>query len=114
MKSFTSSKKLRISLVAGFVSLSLATVGLQNANAVTELRFAALAGIDGNFKPVIEQWNKENPDIQVKVETLPAGIPEIVKSLAASALAGPITERLRTEAMIGIKRYFFMRSPGCG
>jgi len=88
MKSFTSSKKLRISLVAGFVSLSLATVGLQNANAVTELRFAALAGIDGNFKPVIEQWNKENPDIQVKVETLPAGIPEIVKSLAASALAG--------------------------
>ena len=44
---------------------------------------------DGNFKPVIEQWNKENPDIQVKVETLPTtGIPDIVKSLAASALSG--------------------------
>jgi multiple sugar transport system substrate-binding protein len=88
MKSFTSGKKLRVSLIAGLVSLSLATFGIQNANAVTELRFAALAGIDNNFKPVIEQWNKENPDIQIKVETLPPGIPEIVKNLAASSLAG--------------------------
>ena len=81
MKSFTSGKKLRVSLVAGFVSLSLVTFGIQNAHAVTELRFAALAGIDGNLTPVIDQWNKENPDIQIKIETLPAGIPEIVKNI---------------------------------
>jgi multiple sugar transport system substrate-binding protein len=62
-------------------------VSIQSAAAVTELRFAALAGIDGNLKPVIEQWNKENPDIQIKIETLPPGVGEIVKSLSASAIA---------------------------
>ena len=62
-------------------------VSIQSAAAVTELRFAALAGIDGNLKPVIDQWNKENPDIQIKVETLPPGVGEIVKSLSASAIA---------------------------
>jgi len=88
MNNKTASKKVRVGILAGLLSVSLAGVGVQSAHAVTELRFAALAGIDGNFKPVIEQWNKENPEIQVKVETLPATIPDIVKSLAASALSG--------------------------
>ena len=74
--------------MASLLTLSLASFGIQSAHAAVELRFAALAGIDNNFKPVIEQWNKENPDIQVKVETLPASIPDIVKNLAASALSG--------------------------
>ncbi len=88
MNNKTASKKFRVGILAGLLSVSLAGVGVQSAHAVTELRFAALAGIDGNFKPVIEQWNKENPDIQIKIETLPATIPDIVKSLAASALSG--------------------------
>ncbi len=88
MKGFISRKKFRVGFVASLLTISLASFGIQSAHAVTELRFAALAGIDNNFKPVIEQWNKENPDIQVKVETLPAAIPDIVKSLAASSLSG--------------------------
>jgi ABC-type glycerol-3-phosphate transport system substrate-binding protein len=74
--------------MASLLALSLASFGIQSAHAVTELRFAALGGIDNNLKPVIEQWNKENPDIQVKMETLPSAIPDIVKTLAASALSG--------------------------
>jgi len=88
MKGFISRKKFRVAFTASLLTLSLASFGIQSAHAVTELRFAALAGIDNNFKPVIEQWNKENPDIQIKVETLPAAIPDIVKNLAASALSG--------------------------
>ena len=64
------------------------SVGVQSAHAVTNLTFAALAGIDNNFKPVIAQWNKENPDIQITVQTLPATVPDIIKSLSASSLAG--------------------------
>jgi multiple sugar transport system substrate-binding protein len=76
-----------VAAVAGALAISATLVTVQSASAVTTLRFAALAGIDTNFKPVIEQWNAENPDIQIKVETLPATIPDIVKSLSASALA---------------------------
>jgi multiple sugar transport system substrate-binding protein len=80
--------RIRIGAVIGSLVISLTSFQMQSAHAVTELRFAALAGIDGNFKPVIEAWNAANPDIQIKVETLPAGgVGEIVKSLSAAALA---------------------------
>ena len=54
MNNKTASKKFRVGILAALLSVSLAGVGVQSAHAVTELRFAALAGIDGNFKPVIE------------------------------------------------------------
>ena len=79
--------RLGATVAAAALVASATLVSVQSAHAVTVLRFAALAGIDGNFKPVIEQWNAANPDIQIKVETLPPGVGEIVKSLSASALA---------------------------
>ena len=50
MKGSTSRRKLRVGFMASLLTLSLASFGIQSAHAVTELRFAALAGIDGNFK----------------------------------------------------------------
>jgi multiple sugar transport system substrate-binding protein len=81
--------KIQLGLFAGILAAALVGTGVQSAHAatVTELRFAALSGIDGNFKPVIDQWNAANPDIQIKIETLPTTTPDIVKSLTASALA---------------------------
>ena len=82
-----SKRKLSV-VLTGLLSFAMISMGVQSAHAVTNLTFAALAGIDNNLKPVIEQWNKENPDIQITVQTLPNGVSEIVKSLSASALAG--------------------------
>jgi len=81
--------RVRIGAVVGALVISITGFQVQASHAaVTQLRFAALAGIDGNFKPVIADWNAANPDIQITVETLPAGgVGEIVKSLSAAALS---------------------------
>ena len=83
----SSKKKVTVGLT-GLLTFAMISVGVQSAHAVTNLTFAALAGIDNNFKPVIAQWNKENPDIQITVQTLPSAVPDIIKSLSAASLAG--------------------------
>ena len=63
-------------LISGLAIFGMLTMGLQSATAdsVTNLTLAALSGIDTNLKPVIAQWNAENPSVQITVQTIPAGL----------------------------------------
>lgn len=62
-------------LISGLAIFGMLSFGIQSATAgpVVQLTFAALGGIDNNFKPVIAQWNAANPGIQVTVQTIPSG-----------------------------------------
>ncbi len=87
--SITKKSRVRVGVLVGALVISLTALQVPASHAVTQLRFSALGWWSPSLAPVIAQWNKENPDIQITVDTMGGDtISDIVKNLSAQALAG--------------------------
>jgi len=88
MNNKTASKKFRVGILAGLLSVSLAGIGVQSAHAVTNLTFGSISWFAPNIQKVVDEWNAANPDIQIKVEPMPDGNGPTVTYLSSKALSG--------------------------
>ena len=94
----TSSKKFRVGILAALLSVALAgcTSATEEEAApaaeapatVTNLTFGSIGWFAPNIQKVIDEWNAENPDIQIKVEPMPDGNGPTVTYLSSKALSG--------------------------
>jgi multiple sugar transport system substrate-binding protein len=88
MNNKTASKKFRVGILAGLLSISLAGMGVQSAHAVVNLTFGSISWFAPNIQKVVDEWNAANPDIQIKVEPMPDGNGPTVTYLSSKALSG--------------------------
>ena len=88
MNNKTASKKFRVGILAALLTASLAGMGVQSAHAVTKLTFGSISWFAPNIQKVVDEWNKANPGIQIKVEPMPDGNGPTVTYLSSKALSG--------------------------
>ncbi len=88
MNNKTASKKFRVGILAALLTASLAGSGVQSAHAVVNLTFGSISWFAPNIQVVVDDWNANNPDIQIKVEPMPDGNGPTVTYLSSKALSG--------------------------